>query len=191
MGSPCLRVVLGFEINYSRIDSNSTALGTPLSRIVSTSSFNYDVTLNGGAGINVKDIATFRGRAGWEVGNFLPYAMLGVAAARADLFRSGSAFGTQSSFDVPPIVTPFSFTQTQAKNNAFLFGWSVGGGVDVLVLPNAFLRAEFEYSRTLSVLGTLTGHHQRARRGGLQVLTESVCRARTLHRCLDAAGPLA
>jgi len=62
-------VVLGFEINYSRIDSNSTALGTPLSRIVSTSSFNYDVTLNGGAGINVKDIATFAGaRAGrWEI----------------------------------------------------------------------------------------------------------------------------
>jgi opacity protein-like surface antigen len=93
----------------------------------------------------VKDIATFRGRAGWEVGNFLPYAMLGVAAARADLFRRASAFGTQSSFDVPPVVTPFSFVQTQAKNNAFLFGWSVGGGVDVLVMPNVFLRAEFEY----------------------------------------------
>jgi len=44
-----------------------------------------------------------------------------------------------------PSLLRFSFTQTQAKNNAFLFGWSVGGGVDVLVLPNAFLRAEFEY----------------------------------------------
>jgi len=71
---------------------------------VSTSVANYDITLNGGACINLHDVATFRGRAGWEVGNFLPYAMLGVAAARADLIRTARAFGIQSSFDTPPIV---------------------------------------------------------------------------------------
>jgi len=42
-------------------------------------------------------------------------------------------------------LSPFSFAQTQAKDNAFLFGWSVGAGVDVIVMPNVFLRAEFEY----------------------------------------------
>ena len=79
------------------------------------------------------------------MGNFLPYAFVGVGAARANLLRTSTVFGTQSSFDTPPIVTPFFFTQTQSKENAFLFGWSVGGGVDIMALPNVFLRAEFEY----------------------------------------------
>jgi outer membrane immunogenic protein len=138
-------LILGFEINYSRTDFSPAANPTPLSRIVTTSTFTYDVTLTGAARITLNDVATFRGRFGWEVGNFLPYAMIGVAAARANLLRTASAFGTQSSFDTPPVVTPFSFTQTQSKENAFLFGWSVGGGVDIMVLPNVFARAEFEY----------------------------------------------
>ena len=146
-------LVLGFEINYSRTDFRAEADATPISRIVTTSSFTYDFTLNGGAHITLHDLATFRRRAGWEVGNFLPYAMLGVAAARAELARTATAFGTQTSFDTPPIVTPFSFRQTQSKDNAFMFGWSVGAGVDVLVMPNAFLRAEFEYLALSPVWG--------------------------------------
>jgi outer membrane immunogenic protein len=137
--------VLGFELNYSRTDFHLAASPAPLSRLVTTSSFTYDLTLNGAARITVNDVATFRGRAGWDVGNFLPYAMIGVAAARANLVRTASAFGTQISSDIPPVVTPFSFTQTQSKENAFLFGWSVGGGVDIMALPNVFVRAEFEY----------------------------------------------
>jgi opacity protein-like surface antigen len=138
-------LVLGFELNFSRTDFSPEADAIPISRLVTAGGFNYGVTVTGGARFTVKDVATFRGRAGWEVGNFLPYAMIGVAAARADLFRTASTFGTQSSFDTPPVVTPFSFTQTQTKGNAFLFGWSVGAGVHVLVMPNVFLRAEFEY----------------------------------------------
>jgi hypothetical protein len=70
-----------------------------------------------------------------------------VAAARANLVRRARAFGAESTFDTPPIVTPFFFTQTQSKENAFLFGWSVGGGVDIMAMPNVFLRAEFDISR--------------------------------------------
>jgi len=138
-------VILGFELNYSRRDFHPGADAMPINRIVSTSVGTYNATLAGGSHITLNDVATSRGRAGWEVGNFLPYAMIGVAAARANLTRTASIFGTQTSFDTPPVVTPFSFTQTLTKNDAFLFGWSVGGGVDIMALPNVFLRAEFEY----------------------------------------------
>jgi outer membrane immunogenic protein len=81
-------VILGFELNYSRTDFHPGADAMPINRIVSTSVGTYDVTLTGGSHITLNDVATFRGRAGWEVGNFLPYAMIGVAAARANLTRT-------------------------------------------------------------------------------------------------------
>ena len=35
----------------------------------------------------------------------------------------------------------------QTKRNAITYGWSVGAGLDVMVMPNAFLRAEIDYVR--------------------------------------------
>jgi outer membrane immunogenic protein len=72
------------------------------------------------------DYATLRGRAGYAFGQFLPYAVLGVAAGRfnyGDLV-SGTFIG---------------------KNNAFNAGFVAGLGVDWAVTPSIFLRAEWEY----------------------------------------------
>ena len=51
--------------------------------------------------------------------------------------------GTQT--DSNGNVVPFSFTESENKNGAWLYGMSVGAGFDVMVLPKVFVRAEYEY----------------------------------------------
>ena len=52
-----------------------------------------------------------------------------------------------------PNCVPFSFTSSETRNNAFAYGWAAGGGLDVLVFPNVFLRGEYEYLSFGSVSG--------------------------------------
>ena len=51
-----------------------------------------------------------------QVDNFLPYAMIGVAAGRADISRSATVIGNRDrpQHD-PPIVTPFFFTESETQ----------------------------------------------------------------------------
>ena len=44
-----------------------------------------------------------------------------------------------------PIVTPFFFTENETKSNAVIYGWSLSGGLDIMLMPNVFMRAEFEF----------------------------------------------
>jgi outer membrane immunogenic protein len=150
-------LILGLELNYSHSpDLHATAPVSVLERVTAAGGNTYDLTLTANAFLNIKDLLTLRARAGWEAANFLPYVMLGVAAVRADVFHSATAFGFQN----PPPVTspptpcgppqtptclPFSFTEVEARNGAFLWGWSIGGGIDVMVMPHVFLRAEAEF----------------------------------------------
>ena len=74
------------------------------------------------------DYATFRARAGYAIGSFLPYAMLGGAIGRFN-------YGTW--------LTPSGVFV--GKNNAFAAGFVTGLGVDWAITPGFFLRAEWEY----------------------------------------------
>jgi opacity protein-like surface antigen len=139
-------LILGIELNYSHTNLDSSAASFPLSRILSAGGNQYNLTLTGTGRMDITDLATLRARAGWEAGSFLPYLFLGVAAGRADVALSAKAFGFETVFSTSPYsFVPFSFSEIQSKTGAFLFGWAIGGGVDVMVLPSVFLRAEYEY----------------------------------------------
>ena len=45
----------------------------------------------------------------------------------------------------PPVVTPFFFTENETKSNAVIYGWSLSGGLDIMLMPCLFMRAEFEF----------------------------------------------
>jgi opacity protein-like surface antigen len=74
-------------------------------------------------------------RAGYAIGQFLPYAVLGVAIGR---FNYGSVIGGLF----------------VGKDNAFDAGFVTGLGVDWAVTPGIFLRAEWEYIAFAAVNGT-------------------------------------
>jgi opacity protein-like surface antigen len=93
--------------------------------------------------------------------------MIGISVGRADLFRSASVSGLQNP---PPPTSPptpcgppqspnclaFAFLESETKNGAFIYGWSLGGGVDVFVLPHVFLRLEYEYVGFVQVMSVQT-----------------------------------
>jgi opacity protein-like surface antigen len=100
--------------------------------------------------MNITDYGTARARAGYIMKNFMPYAFVGLAVGRADITRSATVSGTETAGNT---VTPFSFTGSETKNGAWLTGWAAGGGLEVLMMPNVFLRGEYEYASFAGVSG--------------------------------------
>ncbi len=154
-------VILGLEFNYNRTSFNVTAPSAPITRVTAAGGNSYLLTLDGSASMRITDVATFRARAGVELGNFLPYGMIGTAVGRADITRSAIASGQENPAAVcpspgPPVCTPFLFTEGESKSGAFIYGWMLGGGVDLMVMPKVFVRAEVEYIGFIPVMNIKT-----------------------------------
>jgi opacity protein-like surface antigen len=170
-------LVFGVEANYSYFDrlatstsgSNSLEIVNPPGQVnapgVTTT---YGVTLTGRAAVQVKDAITFRGRAGWATGNFLPYVFGGVAVGRMDVSRSVTSSVTRR--DDLSITDPFGVTTTtigptlpvpaqsqtliEQRTNAFVAGWTGGLGLEYMLWGNLFMRGEWEYVKFLTVKNT-------------------------------------
>lgn len=166
-------IILGVEAGYSRMSLNTMSATDTLSRSILNNGaapaghdHTYNVTVAANASVKVTDLATFRARAGWDAGPFLPYAFGGIAIGRADVMRSATVTGTLTdSFTTTtyltdpitgaliPVTTPQSVTttlalpgtQTETANGIFAYGWTLGLGVDFALMQNVFLRAEYEY----------------------------------------------
>jgi len=50
----------------------------------------------------------------------------------------------QCATSAPFTCSTYLFTSTFNRNSEILYGFTVGGGVDVALTPNIFVRAEFE-----------------------------------------------
>src|SRR3954452_25633197 len=108
-------VVLGLEANYNYINrfASSSANSMPLAIVnppgdapPAGHTYTYNTSLSGDAAMQIKDVVTFRGRAGWAGGNFLPYMFGGVAVGRTDVSRSSTvSYRLQDDYDVP-VQTP-------------------------------------------------------------------------------------
>src|SRR5882672_8190749 len=90
-------LVFGVEANYnymnnltgSSSDSMSLQIINPVGENPPTGhTHTYNTTLTARAALQIKDVVTFRGRAGWATGNFLPYVFGGLAVGRVDVSRS-------------------------------------------------------------------------------------------------------
>lgn len=71
----------------------------------------------------VKWITTYRGRLGYAMGNFLPYATAGLAMGTVEAGLTGTAF----------------------RNDDFRVGWVAGAGVEVAIDENYRVKAEYTY----------------------------------------------
>jgi len=136
-------VILGIEASWYKLGGTIDLPGNPLSRVVAAGCCTYAVTLNGNSSLAINGYGTIKTRAGWEVGNFLPYATIGMAVGQASYTKSATASGTQT--DSNNNVVPFSFSEGENKTGSWIYGVALGAGVDFMVMPNVFLRAEYEY----------------------------------------------
>lgn len=162
-------LILGVEGNYTHSQGTVFATQMPiLNRVVSAGSLGYSVNLLGTGSLTVNDYVSLRARAGYILNNFLPYGFVGFAVGDGDYSVTTRIFGQQSSASPPllpcnPSLTcvNYDFSNSAAKQNALLYGFSIGGGVDWALTQQFFLRGEFEFMQFLPinniVLSTLTG----------------------------------
>jgi outer membrane immunogenic protein len=152
-------VIVGLELNYNRM-SLSASSGGGLERTFSDSTglptghhYFYDVKVGSQSSLYISDIATFRARAGWEAGCYLPYGFIGLAVGRTNTSTSASV--TYSAMDFPDTTTPptpplpaiplTTATQGNKQDDIFAYGFATGIGTDIALDAHVFLRAELEY----------------------------------------------
>lgn len=154
-------LILGAELNYSRVDLDSSSSALTQAKILNNGNIPspphhiyHDITVDGSASVRIKDYATVRARAGWQVDQFLPYAFIGGAIGRADYTVSDHI--TDYTTDVPDVTNPatpalynndltVNAGKTESKTDAIAYGMTGGLGIEVAVWSNVFLRAEWEY----------------------------------------------
>jgi opacity protein-like surface antigen len=150
------QLVIGFDLAYNSVSSLEASASDTISRQVVTTPDNVNnaVTITAQSSIKLIDYATMRARAGYAFGQFLPYAVVGAAVGRFNYANTA----TVHDVGTPPLgspILPFDTlsTESNSKNNAVVGGPLVGLGIDVAVIPNVFLRAEWEYIAFATVGG--------------------------------------
>jgi len=141
------QLVIGFDLAYNRMSSQETSASDSISRMVTTSdTYVNTVTIAAQSQLQMIDYATMRARAGYAFGQFLPYAVVGAAVGRFNYANTATTTVSGiSTTATPPTYGPTVVTESNSKNDAVVPGALVGLGIDVAVIPNVFLRGEWEY----------------------------------------------
>ena len=141
-------LVLGVEGNYIHTSVN-TAATTPstfqIARAFNPPAGNVtSISLSKASGsLSLTDYGEARFRAGYVVGNFLPYAFVGMAVGMG-------SYNIKTHVDLFCGVlecTGFPLDPGSAQSNALLWGYAVGAGLDWQLTPNFFLRGEFDFDQ--------------------------------------------
>lgn len=155
-------VVLGVEASYlhGKFGGAGMAGAGPLVGLLSDGNF-HAVAANSQASISISDMATFRGRAAYAYGSFLPYVFGGFALGGADIAQSVTIqdnFAKTFAAAVAPCSSGLAFCNTygssQVQHNRLIYGYTGGLGIDVNLIGGLFLRAEWEYIRFTSAVDT-------------------------------------
>lgn len=158
-------VVLGAELNYNHMSIGIGArdsLGpilVPGANLPDGSTVLYSITVTSAASVAIHDIITARARAGWTFDRFMPYGFAGLAVGRADVTRFASVTGTKTT-QKPDLVVPGGVIvfapdvglldlprnpQSLAQSGLTAYGFTAGLGVEVALMQNLFVRAEWEF----------------------------------------------
>jgi outer membrane immunogenic protein len=156
-------IITGFEANYNHMSFRSGAADSlgpilvPGANLPDGSTVLYNVTVASTASLAIHDILTTRARVGWTYDRLMPYGFVGLAVGRADVARTASVTGTKSTqapadpvtgIVPPPVVGALNLPrnpQSQSQDGLIAWGYTAGLGVEVGLLPNLFLRAEWEF----------------------------------------------
>jgi outer membrane immunogenic protein len=156
------KLVVGFDFGYKhpqRLDAGAT--DSISRRVVTSDSIQHDVTIDAQTVLKLVDYATLRGRAGYAIGQFLPYAVVGAAVGRFNYSTTVTVSDFMTQLPLipsppggpigPALLTPSSVTS--GKDNSFVGGVVAGLGADWAITPGLFLRAEWEFIAFASVNG--------------------------------------
>jgi opacity protein-like surface antigen len=141
-------LVLGVEASYTHTNLNTATATAPsfqIARAFSPPAGNVtSVSLSHATGqMSLTDFAEARGRAGYVVGNLLPYGFIGMVVGGG----SNNISTRVDAFCGALECVGFPLTPSAGQSNLLLWGYSVGAGLDWALTPNFFLRAEFAFDQ--------------------------------------------
>jgi len=150
-------VVAGVEMSY--VHGNFGGASTAFKELVSGNKLSdgnfHDVSVSSSSSITITDFATFRGRAAYAYGCFLPYAFAGVALGNANISRSVFITdGVNAVTALGPFVALAPLSADDALHNHLLYGYTAGLGIDINLIGGLFMRAEWEYLRFTASIDT-------------------------------------
>ena len=152
-------VITGVEATYTHTSLNLSSSSTGIvSRMFTPPAGGVtSVTVGPSTGhFDLTDYGEIRGRAGYVVGNLLPYGFVGVVGGIGDYGVTTNVDATCTTATSAPFTPVFGcagfpLTPSTGQNNALLYGLSIGGGLDWALTPNLFLRSEFEFVQFASI----------------------------------------
>jgi len=149
-------VVVGVEASYlhGSFGGKSSAFKALTSGSALSDAFFHSVSVTSSSAISISDMATFRGRAAYSFGCFLPYVFGGLALGNANITRSVLVTDAVSTTALG-VFTPLQpLSADDAQHNHLIYGYTAGLGIDVNLIGGLFLRAEWEYIRFTTVVDT-------------------------------------
>jgi opacity protein-like surface antigen len=143
------QLVVGVDLSYKHPSLLQISAGDSLRRLFDTSDeVQHDVTISAQSSFKLVDYAALRARAGYAVGDFLPYAAVGIAAGRFNYQTTVTVTDVMTDLN-PPGPTgglgTFQQSASAGQANVFVAGVAAGLGVDWAVTPSVFLRGEWEF----------------------------------------------
>ena len=148
--------VFGIEASYvhGSFGGTSHAKKALISGSALSDGLFHSVAVDGSASISISDMATFRGRAAYAWGCFLPYMFGGFALGNADISRSVTVDDATSATISGPFTPLAQLSVTDAVHNHLIYGYTAGLGVDINLIGGLFMRAEWEYIRFTTSVDT-------------------------------------
>ncbi len=149
-------VVLGVEASYMHgsFGGTSTAFKELRSGSVLSDKFFHDVSVTSSAAVAISDMATFRARAAYAYGCFLPYLFGGFALGNANISRSVLVTDGVSLAALGPFTPLQPLSADDTVHNHLIYGYTAGLGIDINLIGGLFLRAEWEYIRFTATVDT-------------------------------------
>ena len=149
-------VVAGLEMSY--LHGTFGGKSSSFKELVSGSALSdgnfHDVSVTSSSAISISDMATFRARAAYSFGCFLPYAFAGFALGNADITRSVLVTDAVSKTGFVPFTPLQPLSADDAVHNHLIYGYTAGLGIDVNLVGGLFLRGEWEYVRFTAAIDT-------------------------------------
>jgi outer membrane immunogenic protein len=152
-------LVVGWDLAYKHPSILQSSTGDSLERLFTTSDLvQHDVTITASSSFKLVDYAALRARAGYAVGQFLPYAAVGVAVGRFNYQTNvnvNDAMTWTGPAPTPPgLPSTFQQSASAGQSNVFVAGVAAGLGLDWAVTPSVFVRGEWEFAAFAPVNGT-------------------------------------
>ncbi len=152
-------VVVGVELNYIHGKFFNSSQGSQSRTFFFPTDYHTTADIFSSSSMNIKDYGSLRVRGGYTWGCFLPYLFGGVALGQADINRYAQAeltyryVGTQIP-RLPDLGGPPPASLSDIANAHFIYGYSGGLGIDMMLFANLFVRAEWEYMRFTAPVDT-------------------------------------